>query len=707
MNLTICDNSLIERRQKLFSILEALQKAETLEEKISALGVKKTFPWVETLEEEYLVKAAFVCGQEERLESLESLRVLESFYGILKYHYLVLTLLSTEKEEALIPKQVQELGACQSRRFRFSSLEAVPYRGDRGDAEGVKDGDAGAGKNQFLNLFGYTLRPPEGIDIRKEDEVVKKAILEGIKRQGEMAEVYPVGGAADRLELKDEKTEEGLPAARLIFLGKPLLEGVIADLQAREYLHYKFFGKQVTTPIVMMTSHVNRNHAHIRAICAQNKWFGRPEESFRFATQPLVPTFTKQGKWCLQRQGKLLLKPGGHGALWKLLDQEGVFAWLKKLGKKKMLVRQINNPMAAIDYGLLAFLGLGHAQDKAFGFASCPRLVNAHEGMNVVKVQGEEEVLTNVEYCDFEKRGIEDKPFEPGGSHSRFPSNTNILFADIEKIEEVVRKNPNPGLLVNFRKGHHYHSPNHKEPIARLETTMQNIADHFPASESYLTFNKRRKTISTTKRKSTAKGALLETPEGCYYDYMLNAHELLGAYCNMELPSFPDGTTFAKEGPPFLFSYHPALGPLYSIIGKKIRGGTLANGSELQLEIADLNIENLTLEGSLLIDATNIMGHQEEGLLRYSDQTGQCILKNVTVKNEGIDWEEEDHLFWKHEVKRRSALKVVLHGHSQFIAENVTLRGDLTLDVPHGMKMTAKEEKGRVSFIMEPLDGVS
>ncbi|MBF5059040.1 ATP-binding protein [Candidatus Neptunochlamydia vexilliferae] len=54
-----------------------------------------------------------------------------------------------------IPKQVQELGVCQSQRPKFRSLEAVPYRRDRGDAERVKCGDAGAGKNQFLNLFGY------------------------------------------------------------------------------------------------------------------------------------------------------------------------------------------------------------------------------------------------------------------------------------------------------------------------------------------------------------------------------------------------------------------------------------------------------------------------------------------------------------------------------------------------------------------------
>ena len=113
--------------------------------------------------------------------------------------------------------------------------------------------------------------------------------------------------------------------------------------------------------------------------------------------------------------------------LWKLLKQSGTFEWLKEKGSKKALVRQINNPMAAIDYGLLAFLGFGHLNEKCFGFASCSRLVNAHEGMNVVKEKGEDHLLTNIEYCDFEKCGIEDKPYEEGGKYSRFPSNTNIL----------------------------------------------------------------------------------------------------------------------------------------------------------------------------------------------------------------------------------------------------------------------------------------
>lgn len=674
-----------KQRERLRSLLVMLKRAEGTFEKLELLdslpevdayfsfpSPLKTFLSGVTPECEYAIKATFAIGQGPRLFEwksfeegkqlrplLEDLLAIENFYqdigGIIGYHHLVLMLLCQEKGEEPMD-----------------------------------------------------LQPPQGIDIREETPEVKAAILQGIKQQGKTAELYPVGGAADRLQLKDDQTNEGLPAARLVFLGKPLLEGVVSDLQAREYLHYKLFGKQITTPIGMMTSRIHRNHEHIKSICAQNGWFGRPQESFRFFVQPSVPTFTREGNWCLQKPLKLLLKPGGHGMLWKLLRQSGVFDWLKKQGSQKALVRQINNPMAAIDYGLLAFLGVGHLQDKTFGFASCPRLVNAQEGMNVVREKEGEKVLTNIEYCDFEKCGIEDKPLEEGGDTSRFPSNTNILFADLEAVEKASKSHPNPGLLVNFRKGHHYHSLEEKEEIARLETTMQNIADAFTVSKekqlpTYLTFNKRRKTISTTKRKSTAKGAMLETPEGCYYDYMLNAKELLETHCHMSLPPFPDAHTFAKEGPSFLFSYHPALGPLYSIIGQKVQGGKLESGSELQLEIADLFLKNLTLEGSLLIHATDVMGHKEEGVLKYSEKTGQCLLKNVRVVNAGIDW-EEDHLFWRHDVKRRGGLTIVLHGHSRFIAEDLIIEGNLSLEVPHGMQMRAQKEKGRVIFITEPLE---
>ena len=553
----------------------------------------------------------------------------------------------------------------------------------------------------------------------KDSFEIRTAVIDGIRAQGQLAELYPVGGAADRLQLIDEATQEKLPAARLVFLGNHLLEGVIRDLQAREYLSFRLFGEQVITPIAMMTSEINGNTDHIRAICAENNWFGRPKESFRFFKQPSVPTFTQGGKWCLESPGRLLLRPGGHGVIWTLAERKGVLSWLQALGKKKLLVRQINNPMAAIDSGLLGFLGIGWRQNKVFGFASCPRLVNAHEGMNVVKIFSdggdEKAVLTNIEYCDFAQFGIEDRPETKASRTSRFPSNTNILFVDLEAAVSAVKQSPLPGLLINFREMEYFDGESvKKEQVARLEATMQNLADCFAVRKgkqevptdglsSYLTFNKRRKTISTAKRKTNPNGSLVETPAGCYYDFLQNAHELLEKHCAICLPPLVDEETFKRCGPSFLFSYHPALGPLYSIIGQKVHGGQFDSGSELHLEIADIEIAALELQGSLLITAASIMGHiDEREQLCYSNQTGQCILRRVRVENCGIDW-NNDHLFWKHDVKRSESLQIELQGHSQFVAEDVTLRGNQLITVPDGIRMTAFQEGEKVVFKKEPL----
>lgn len=47
----------------------------------------------------------------------------------------------------------------------------------------------------------------------------------------DLGEIYPLGGAADRLGLVDPETGECLPAAMLAHCGRTLLEGLIRDLQ--------------------------------------------------------------------------------------------------------------------------------------------------------------------------------------------------------------------------------------------------------------------------------------------------------------------------------------------------------------------------------------------------------------------------------------------------------------------------------------------
>jgi UTP---glucose-1-phosphate uridylyltransferase len=393
------------------------------------------------------------------------------------------------------------------------------------------------------------------------------------------------------------------------------------------------------------------------------------------------------------------------------------------LNRKKILVRQINNPIAGVDYGILAFCGIGFGEDKVFGFASCPRQVKSAEGVNVLIERTfpthSNYCLTNIEYCDFQKFDIQDVPVELGSTYSQFPSNTNILFADIAAIKQTVAKCPIPGMLVNLKKISFNDEQGQlvEREVARLESTMQNIADCFEHSapstlstddlklNTYLTYNYRGKTISTTKKLFQPGSSLLETPEGCFYDLLQNAHDLLSNYCGVALPSMPDAASYIEQGPPFLFSYHPALGPLYSIIAQKIQGGTFVQNSELKLEIAEVSIVNLTLSGSLHVIAYQVVGEKAaNGVLHYSENVGRCRLINVIVRNEGYLPHVSSH-YWKAEINRRELCEIVLHGDGEFFAENVALTGNMKIEVESGSRLIAFDDNGELKFKKEPLSG--
>lgn len=153
-------------------------------------------------------------------------------------------------------------------------------------------------------------RKPTGFWINEDLPIVRNLVREGLEKLSSMAEIYPVGGAGDRLDLKHEVTQEPLPAACLLFDGISLLETLVRDLQAREYLHYKLFNKQATTPVAMMTSHEKNNYQHIMEICEKLNWFGRSKQDFHFFIQPLAPVITREGQWSTSGPYKLTMKPG-------------------------------------------------------------------------------------------------------------------------------------------------------------------------------------------------------------------------------------------------------------------------------------------------------------------------------------------------------------------------------------------------------------
>ncbi|MEC7838550.1 MAG: UTP--glucose-1-phosphate uridylyltransferase [Chlamydiota bacterium] len=555
-------------------------------------------------------------------------------------------------------------------------------------------------------------------DILHPTQAVLRAIKTCLENLPSFGEMYPIGGAGDRLQLRDQETGKLLPAAMLRFCGRTLLEGLIRDIQAREFLYYKLFGRQLIIPVALMTSQEKNNHTYIHEICEENEWFGRSKEKFRLFMQPLVPVISKTGMWVMRDALELMLKPGGHGVLWKKASDEGIFDWFEEQGCHHLLVRQINNPVACTDYGPLALMGYGYGERKSFGISSCKRIVNTAEGMNVLyerkKNEEYEYCVTNIEYTEFKRKGVKDFPACSKGNYSVYPANTNIIFADIKSLREAIVKSPIPGMIFNMKtKFNHVSADGSVTKLAggRLESTMQNIADVmvdiFPEKmdtaqkldlKTFITYNKRRKTISVTKSSFEKAGTICGTPFGAFYEMLENYHELLGEYCGFELPSMVERDAYIKTGPSFIAFFHPAIGPCWEIVAQKLIGGVIADGAEILLELAEVEMRNIELQGSLLVEAKDPLGKKDaNGIIQYGNDCGKCSLVNVKIKNKGIN-KEANNVYWSGDIQRHEALQIVLHGNAEFCAKNVTIEGDQFIEVPDGYSVTVTEVDGEIVF---------
>jgi len=671
-----------EEINSLTSIARQLSKSEGIEAKIALL---KEQPWV----------AAFLANHHEVEDVLEQLTPIKQL--------IVLSLIAVGEGTVLF-YDFEDVS------HHFEQLNALLE--DLIDVEKFYDTIGGiVGYHlAFLKLLFGALQTtekevvyehPRSLDISKPSNLFYDLTATGVENLPHVAAIFPVGGAGDRLDLQDEKSGVPLPAAKLRFHGRSLLNGMFRDLEGMEYLYYKLTGKSITIPVALMTSAEKQNDDHIRDICERNHWFHRDPKSVYIFKQPMAPVLTKEGRWSFKAPLRLNMKPGGHGVIWKLAIDHKIFKQLDKMGIHKAFLRQVNNPMASIDGNILSLVGEGFRRNAVFGFTTCDRPVHISEGMVVLEHTrldgGDQYCLKNVEYTDFVKNGLDDQPCEPGSLYSRFPSNTNILFADLKAVAESIEQNPLPGMLINLKaKFPTLTQRGDVEEIygGRLETVMQNVADHFVmATEGQLCeedkyilpvfsiYNRRQKTHSTTKRSYKAGVYVDQTPVRCFYDLQATYRELLRDHCQITLSDIGEFDDYLTYGPGIVVEVNPALGPLFYIMGQKIRGGTIADGSELHLDIAELDMENLHLSGCLRIFADSPI----------EKAPGRCELIDVTVINAGTEFPRAERC-WKGDYRQNESLEIVIKGNGEFYAEGVTFKGAHRIEVDNGCRVVAHQE---------------
>lgn len=613
--------------------------------------------------------------------------------------------------------------------YQLTILELLSQLRNEGQALNWSQHITNSTECQYLEIH-----PPTVLDLSQDTEYASQAALWGIEGLPNLGEIYPLGGSADRLGLVDSVTGECLPAAMLPFCGRTLLEGLIRDLQAREFLYFKLYGEQCITPVAIMTSSAKNNHEHITSLCERFKWFGRGRSSFQLFEQPLVPAVSAEdGQWLVQGQFMPVCKPGGHGVIWKLAYDKGVFQWFRDHGRKGATVRQVSNVVAATDVTLLALAGIGLFHEKKLGFASCERNLGATEGINVLVEKRDSAGnwaygFSCIEYTEFDKFGITDGSVSRNSFQTEFPANTNILYVDLHAAEVIGSSNnvtSLPGMVFNVKKQINYLDQFGMQRCVaggRLECTMQNIADNFVNTyssrcfkgaedilDTFIAYNKRRKVTSSAKKKRRhTDKSLHQTPDGALLDSMRNAYDLF-SHCDIKLPEIEGNDRYADSGPPYIILLHPALGPLWEVIRQKFHGGSISKGSELQIEVAEFFWRNVQLDGSLIIVAENVMGsaridENSESIVQYGHRCGRCKLENVKVMNDGIDWNSKGNVYWKHDVERFEALKIILHGNAEFEAVDVAFQGNHEFEVPDGHKLKITSGNSGLTVQLNPIE---
>lgn len=548
--------------------------------------------------------------------------------------------------------------------------------------------------------------PPPKVDITKRTPEIDRAIELALRKWNATALIIAAGGAGDRLNLIKEDGMP-LPAAFLNLGGKTLLEAIICDLAGCEHAVFKLTGKRVVTPIAIMTSGEKNNHALISNYLVEQNYFDRPKNRFRLFCQPNVPMISSAGMWVTTDPLQLFTKPGGHGVLWRLAHHLGVFDWFKRQGYQKAIVRQINNCLAGSDVGLLTLAGWGWHTGKSMGFTSCERASAMAEGVNAVVQRsidrGFAYSLENLEYTELPADLADDRPL----SHA-YLANVNLLFVDLKTIETLSITAPLPGLTINFKT--QIKSQGNEKPVlaGRLESTMQNISSYlalesngeltemdFERLPTYAIFCERSKILSAAKRAPSSQ-ALLETAEMAYLDLQRSYFALL-KQCGFTMPPWKGGRL------PAVIALHPALGPDWQIVAQKIRGGEIEQGSNLHLDLAEIDCEGLQLSGGLQIVSKPMSMEKSQYLPTSSHQLqGRCSLRNVTVNNGGVA-KRSSCDYWSHRPQLSGCLTIILHGISEFCAENVSICDSKTVHVPQGYKMRASQQGSDVNFQLMPL----
>ncbi|KAK7282682.1 hypothetical protein RIF29_11654 [Crotalaria pallida] len=491
--------------------------------------------------------------------------------------------------------------------------------------------DSKAGKNPF---DGFTPSVPTGETLTYGEENFIKFEETGVQEARKAAFVLVAGGLGERLGYSGIKV--ALPAETTT--GVCFLQNYIESILALQDANSQG-ESQTKIPLVIMTS--DDTHGRTLELLESNSYFGM---------QPTQVTLLKQEKVaCLDdndarlaldphNKYKIQTKPHGHGDVHSLLYSSGILKVWHNAGLKWVLFFQDTNGL--LFKAIPAALGVSATKQYHVNSLAVPRKAKeAIGGITRLTHSDGRSMVINVEYNQLDPllraSGYPDGDVNSETGYSPFPGNINQLILELGPYIEELSKTG--GAIQEFV------NPKYKDASktsfkssTRLECMMQDYPKTLPPS-ARVGFTVMETWLAYAPVKNNAEDAA-KVPKGNPYHsatsgemaiYRANSLILKKAGVQVADPVLQVFNGQEVEVWPRI-TWKPKWGLTYSLIKSKVSGNcSISQGSTLAIKGKKIFIENLSLDGALIIDAVDDAEVNVGGLV----QNRGWSLENVDYKD--------------------------------------------------------------------------
>jgi len=502
----------------------------------------------------------------------------------------------------------------------------------------------------------YAPTVPEGERLCYENKLTNMSFSEaeqaGLQGIGDVAFVIVAGGLGERLGYSGIK----LSLETNLCTNKSYLEVYVKYILAMQRLAIKKLNREdVQIPLVIMTS--GDTDEPTRQILKENNNFGMTENQILIVTQAKVPALQDSDAKLAFNAEKFQIetKPHGHGDVHQLLKKHGIVEdWIKQ-GRKHVIFLQDTNVL--VINSVLPTLGVSITKQFDMNTICTPRVAGEAAGAITSlnhKTDPSKSLVINVEYNQLgpllkSVNGEGDIADEATG-YSPYPGNSNILIMGLSSYNTVLN-GEDEGVVTEFvNPKYKKDNPDEFLKPTRLECMMQDFPKlmqkelgntvnvGFTMFERWFTFSPAKNSLEsgqTANPPDTASSAESDK-------YIQNQRKL--RHVGMDVPVTEHADDFLKiAGIPVTPGPRIVICPAFSItqeeLQAKIQGGSVTKRSSLVLEGENLKINNLNLDGALVI------------------RTGKdcdVTVQDLTVQNKGWELRElEDGVDYPEHVKIR------------------------------------------------------